>query len=338
MNSDNRICGYDGFKLFIPGEDVIEYLIKNSEKFHLHGRYSVHDERKYELPLQGYYGDAGYKLRLQATMIRGLGAGVEVTGSFHKFYNDGNNDNVFYWTEFKSCLDLLHNLLPFEASRVYIVNLEIGLNLCIPKRWNVTAKQIIRNVVTYKGKYTNRMDIDHRDEGYFLQYAMTEYFLKMYDKSMQYQHEEGSILRFEIKVKKSSYLKDRGISLLSDLLDYNNQLILFEELIKLSEHVVIYQDELNDEILFPDLNEYCRQYNRPSAWEDLHNENVHRYKYVKKEFEKITSERCIINYKKGLQNLMTDIINTLSPNFLYNRKTGTELQTTSDEENAIKPV
>jgi hypothetical protein len=304
-------CGYDGFKLFIPGKRIIKFLIDNSKQFHLFGKYSVHDERRYELPLTGYYEqeENGYRLSVSATNIVGLGQGVEIKGSFHKFYTNGENYSTYYWWQFIETVERLQAIFPFATELAFVLNQEIGLNIPVPLSWNITAKEILRNFLTYKGgSFIKAHQTNHKEDGFYRQYDLTEYLLKAYDKAMQNGLVEQRILRYEMKVLKSAYLKRLGIVTLEDLMDFDNHQKLCYKLSDTFNDMVIYQDEVDDLLLLPDTNVHARQYNREQAWEVLHDECRHKYKYTKLKLEELIEENCPYNYKKELQANMTRLI------------------------------
>ncbi|MCW3108488.1 MAG: hypothetical protein JWQ09_2994 [Segetibacter sp.] len=70
---ENITCGYDGFKLFIPGQAAINHLVANFKQFNLYGRYKIDDENNYQLPLplKGEYQRGDYKLTITATKYNG---------------------------------------------------------------------------------------------------------------------------------------------------------------------------------------------------------------------------------------------------------------------------
>jgi hypothetical protein len=310
------ICGYDGFKLFIPGVQPISHLIKNSEEFNLYGRYSVHKKEQYSLPLKGEYlvGEhkgQKYYLKVNATKYNGLNEGVEIKGSFHKLYTGGENYSKYYWLQFIETITKLCKIFGVPPSSIHIINLELGFNLTIPAYWRTSAKDIIRNILTYKGgTFKERTDIDHKDDGYYLQFSLHQYLLKLYDKAMQNGLKHESIFRYEIKVLKSAYLKSLAIVTLEDLLCYNKHQALANELGNLFSNFIVYQEEIYQGDFVPKEYEnqwaFCKGY----AWEELHAKDRHSYKNMKKRLEAVAERYCFINYKKELQLLITAAINS----------------------------
>lgn len=303
---ENIICGYDGFKLFIPGEGAIKQILKRPDDFNLHGRYSVNTNKKYELPLKGEYGTSEYKLKVTATVYNGLGPGVEIKGSFHKFFTGGENHSIFYWSQFTEAIATLCKIFNVDPIKVHVINLELGFNISIPEDWRVNAKDIIRNILAFKGSsFKDRTDINHNKNGYFLQFSLSQYLLKIYDKAMQNNLPDEQILRYEIKVLKSAFLHKLMIKTLADLASYHRHQALAFELSELFDHLIIYQPHCDELIVVPGkLPRYGWEYGKPEIWERLHVQNRHRYKYLKKKLEGLIEKSGVNNYKKELQQLI----------------------------------
>ena len=332
----DAFCGYRNFKLFIPGEDGVQFLIANSKTFNLRGKYDVWDNNQYELPLQGYWGE-DYKLRISARQIKNLGVGIEIIGDFKKLYFNGKEDGVFIWSEFIEAVEKLLTIFSTVAENVHVINLSPSVNIAIPLHWNATAPDIIHNILRFKGKYNHRLDKDSFDKGYHLQFALSEYIyhIKTIHQSTDKNAHQSLVIAMEIK--KSAYLKDRDITYLSDLLLHENHKLLLMGLTDLLDHLIIYQHPVDNEILLVEKGVYCWEYNKPQAWNKLHATSIDDYKYYRAQLEKVIAKVCTISYKKELQQLVKEalekrtstIIPEAVPDFpLYMEKQGMEHRTT----------
>jgi hypothetical protein len=303
----NAMCGYRKFKLFIPGEDVIQFLIANAETFSLKGMYDVWDNKQYALPLKGYWGDK-YKMRVTAGKIKNLGVGVELMGDFKHFYYEGNDPNIFIWKEFVETVQRLVAIFPTVAEKIHVINLTPSVKLQIPVDWGITAPELMMQIFRYKGKYNHMHDSDRFEKGYQLQFALSEYVYHIKTDEEDDSDTNLQSMRIEMEIKKSDYLKDRGITFLSDLLLYENHKLLFNQLTENLDHLVIYQNGIDNELLLVEKGIYCREYNVPHAWNKLHNKSTDEYKYCKASLEKVIERVCLISYKKELQKLATDTV------------------------------
>jgi hypothetical protein len=146
VSSDNSICGYRGFKLFIPGEHMVQFLLTNGKAFNLQGEYSVYDDHKYELPLKGYWGEE-YKVGVTATQIKNLGIGVEIRGDFQRLFSNGNDEQNFTWVGFIESMQSLLSIMRVKDQPVHIINLAVGLDLPIREEWNTSAFVIVGNIL-----------------------------------------------------------------------------------------------------------------------------------------------------------------------------------------------
>lgn len=235
-----------------------------------------------------------------------MNEGVEIKGSFHKLFSNGENYSKYYWNQFIATIAKLCTIFNVPPTSIHVINLELGLNLTLPVSWQISAKDIIRDIITYKGgNFKERTDIDHKEDGYYLQFSLHQYLLKIYDKAMQNNLAGESIFRYEIKVLKSAYLKSLGIITLHDLLNYDKHYHLASELRNLFSHFIIYQDGICDKdfVLEEDLEEGFH-FSKRQAWERLHSDDRHKYRSTKLRLEKVTSKYSFIDYKKELQLLI----------------------------------
>lgn len=307
QSSENldAFCGYKKFKFFIPGEDGVQFLIANSQTFHLKGKYEVWDKKQYELPLQGFWGEV-YMLRINARQIKNLGLGIEIIGDFQKLYSNGKDDGVFIWSEFIIAVQKLLSLFSIVSENVHVINLTSSVKVPIPHHWKATGADIIHNILRFKGKYNHRLDKDSFAKGYLLQFALSEYIYQIKTAADSSDKNAQQCLEIAMEIKKSAYLKDREITYLSDLLLYENHQLLLSELTELLDHLIIYQDPVDNEILLIEKGIYCWEYNKPQAWNKLHAASIDDYKYYRAQLEKVIARVCPISYKKELHRLVKE--------------------------------
>jgi hypothetical protein len=307
MNKNNTFCGYSGFRLFVPGEHMVQFVVSNAKAFNLQGKYSLHDDQQYELPLRGYWGEE-YKLWVTATQIKHLGVGIEVRGDFQKFLTSGDDETCFTWKQFAESVKNLMVVLPIENEVVHIINLKVGVDLNVPLHWKVTSSDIISNILRFKGKYNYRHDKDAGDKGYRVHFALAEYVYAISDMKLNEADSANATIRVDLEIKKSSYLKDRGITFLSDLMKPSNHLRLLNQVSELFDHLIIYQAEVDEKPLLSDKLVECWEYNRPQAWNKLHSEDPHKYKYMKAKLEEVIERFCAVSYKRELQKQIHELV------------------------------
>ncbi|MCW3108691.1 MAG: hypothetical protein JWQ09_3197 [Segetibacter sp.] len=302
---EDNLCAFDHFKLFIPGEDAVKYLIANAAAFELKGQYSVHNNEQYKLPLTGSTGEE-YKLRVSALFIKNLGEGVQLSGSFPRFY--GTESSCYTWREFAQTIEDIIKVIPADPAKVLLINLGVALCFQIPVEMNTSVRTIIANILRFKGKTNTRVDMDHHESGYSLQFLLSEYIYKIENKTLKGNPGQHINIRFSMEIKKSAYLKDRGIMYLSDLFNAEHHFKLLTELEQNLHQLVFYQNEVDNELLLEEEKVYCKSYNTRQAWETLHQRDVHKYKYVKRKLEEVIDRVAPYSYKKNFQQAFNDAL------------------------------
>lgn len=162
-----------------------------------------------------------------------------VKNSVHKYHNwkkgEGNrNHNDFSYLDFRIAMRSLEKDIGLKLDDFSITNLEFGLN--IPTFFS--PKSIIeQNMVLYDFKEFNQFDT-FKGKGSYKQFNRSEFALKIYDKGLQYKLNEN-ILRVELKITDSRFLKRLDINLLKDLYDKSNFDKLFNKLLEVFDKLII---------------------------------------------------------------------------------------------------
>ncbi len=139
-----------------------------------------------------------------------------INGSLHKFNNlflfdEDQNYNDFSFCQINEVIYYLTKKFNIENS-TSLTNLEFGFNI----NTNKDPQEIIDyNVLMYKLKHHNRDD-KYRGKGDFKEYKTTDFNIKVYSKSKQYNLKENK-LRIELKITSKRYLQKLGIFKLEDL-------------------------------------------------------------------------------------------------------------------------
>ena len=137
---------------------------------------------------------------------------VEVTGSLHKFWNDGAHN----WNDFTrvDLWDTIHDFcrwLEVAPNECELHNVEFGVNLSTP----FSPPELLRDLIAYKSYSFGRVSV--RNGGTYYQAKNFDCFVKCYDKGAQYGRPDH-LLRFEVKVKSMRYLSGADVRTLEDLM------------------------------------------------------------------------------------------------------------------------
>ena len=197
--------------------------------------------------------------------------GCQISGSLHKYYNDGkHNFNFFGRSQLSESIQTLSSHLKLDIGDFRLVNIEIGVNIIPP----VDSDTIINNAFMYKNKvFENKF---HSDEGNYKQASLSDYKVKLYNKRKHYTSQgfyiDTEILRFELKYNVMRTIKDLGVCALNEAESSLDKLKI--PLIEAWEHVLMYDQSLDDY-----LTEKKRlQYSNPNYWIDLKSNNQRSFK------------------------------------------------------------
>ncbi|MDY6024667.1 hypothetical protein [Bergeyella zoohelcum] len=235
------------------------------------------------------------KIKLHFYKVESGYAYVDISLSPHYHFNDyRHNGNDFSVNDcIKTLTDILHlfGIKDTEFSEFKPVNLEFGVN--------ITPHQDTRQIIDGVTYYKKTKFIHSRTKGGDLEYskisdATSEKQIKIYAKGLQC-HEvlhtpeiDANTLRYEIKSKRSRYLKKLGINNLTDLLTPKTYTRLSQELINDFNHILILNFNANLDALTPKDRGYITRANSVEFWDNLTSEK-HRnsFGYNRQKYERI---------------------------------------------------
>ena len=201
----------DFIKFKIKAEDKFRFekSIDSNELVTLKSTFDVHTGVANDYPKMG---------TLKNMEIRITEKGAIVKGSMHKYYNLINglgdqNYNDFSFEQWEIAIEDLCKKLDIDKEQTKITNLEFGFN--IPIQMNIKTL-IESHIIMYDLKDHNRKH-NFRGRGSYKEFEKTDYALKVYDKGKPNFILNKNILRMELKITGSRYLKKLGIVNLNQL-------------------------------------------------------------------------------------------------------------------------
>lgn len=276
----------DNIKIYINDKDEFERSLKLNALISLNGIFDSSTGVAKEYPLKGKF----YNMDVVITEKSAF-----VSGSVHKLYNSilGNeegNSNDFSYCEYKTAIRIISEALEINPSATKITNLEFGFNIHVKD----SPRTLIDNhVIMLNYKEPNRKS-NFRGKGCFKEFQMSDYSLKIYDKSLQYNILDENILRVEQKIINRRYLQTKGIFNLADINEKTLN-ILYVNLYKLIGKLTLVDKtepptelRLDKKMLF--LNGLNTSY-----WKSEKDKGG--FKYLKRDFEKILND-CSLNSNK----------------------------------------
>jgi hypothetical protein len=309
-NLEFLICPYDGFKLRTSSPSYIKFLRENASAFYLVGKTrlnskndsidNINDGSKdnLEYPIEGEF--KGFKITIQKNKNDVIY--VDIEGSFHKFSQEGKNYKHFYWRDFTKAYAEIVEQLSLDPEMVKVVNLEVGINLYIPDWWVTTPQKIAANILYLnpRKKASKKNILEFKEFGYSWCSMHDQYWIKIYDKSIQNLLQNERIIRLEKRHIKSHPLQKHGLFRMCDLLNYEVVESLTRDLVKTLNKLIIYQIELNHLItLSEDDKTFLLQYAKPEAWQEAHKDR-NLFRSVKRKYLNLVKRHCRYNLKSEM--------------------------------------
>lgn len=222
---------------------------------------------------------------------------TKLKGSFHNFNNEGrHNYNDYSFNDLKDTIRQFEVLFSIDIESTHLNGLEFGINI----KTTLSIKDVFKSIISYRKTKFQRFNIEGAKG---IECIKQQYIIKIYDKSHQYQLNEN-IIRFEIKVKKMAYFKNKGVNI-SSLQSLVNQ----SEILKLRGILL----DVWDDIHFTDydigklsLKSLERRYfdygNNPDSWfTSTKEETKKHYRYISK-FNDLIRNYSIKKYQSILSN------------------------------------
>lgn len=268
--------------------------------------------------------DITYTVWIQNLRLVSTPKTTYLEGSLHAFHNALNglkhknkkrewvNYNDFTFKDLIAVLDVLEKKLRYDLSQTIISTCELGYNV----NTDVPAKKFIdKHVLMYKLKYPC-YDPKYKEGMKIKKYDLENYYLKIYDKSLQFGLSEN-ILRFEIGFR-SDELRECDIHSLADLADENKLDLLHNSLMKKYDGLLILDSyDGNPKMSEPERN-IMRHYTNPQFWvASLEKDNKGKYNSRgkhKAELERIIRTSKLDTKKLYLRNLIVEKYNYLISN------------------------
>lgn len=228
---------------------------------------------------------------------------VTIQGSIHKSLQD-NNYSRFTYSSFQIELMKICNDLKINPEDCKITRIEFGVNLFNPI---LDFDTIYINALCYRGEPFIPMKNPKTIFGLWIDLSM--YVIKIYNKSKQMSKQgiimSDEILRYEIRIKNSFYLKRTGIENLKDLCDSNKMKLVKNLLINPIRYILF-----DDKVVIANYSNlkmyaFLHEARNPQFWLQLKLKSLASYSNKKKLFKTILSENGAKNYNQILIDIVT---------------------------------
>lgn len=243
----------DYWKLWIYDTPTIERLLS----YPLTDHTKTVDEHGVLKKLSGHYD--GWKLETLPHPYR-----LQITGSIHKWWNGGTNENDFEFSDAVGAIQDFCRLFRLPPSRAFIKNLEFGLNIQTTQNVSELMDQIIcYNYGQPLRPYSLKTDC------YFMEFEQWDYYFKIYDKGKQYRAIRPGIpetLRIEVKARNSRMLRFAKVRTLEDLLKIETLQVLGKKTATLLKGLVFDDDTIKAKELPPKDRKLYHELCNPKKW------------------------------------------------------------------------
>jgi hypothetical protein len=198
--------------------------------------------------------------------IDGSGYRIELTGSIHKYRNNGHhNADQFTAADLLAALIEWVETYGINPTMAILNNIEFGVNVALP----FPVACVLDNLISYKGR---RFQPDREHGPYYWQCLFGQYAVKIYDKGAQFRDTvpglPPNLLRVEVKVLKMEYLHKKGISIktLADLLTVAYYGKLGALLVETFQDILFDKPTINPALLKPKDRELLISGRNPKFW------------------------------------------------------------------------
>ena len=233
----------------------------------------------------------------------------------HYYFNDNkHNANDFSIDACTNVLLEFRQLFDVDFNQLYIINIEFGVNLIVPKKL-ICVKELLSNLIYHR---KNEFYVDRkfpycrfsnsiRGNGTSNVYKI----IKCYAKGIQFtEFTDLNTFRFEVKSNRRNYIQSLGVNTLNDLLDKNNYNKLFDVLIEEFEEVLIIDETAKPTLTKTKLKNFEKKLN-PIFWRKLilyGSRNSYRKNFILY-YQQL--DNCFSHVKKELNILLVNKLKEL---------------------------
>lgn len=241
--------------MFVIGRHRLENHITENELMDFSSTVNIFTGEVMEYPKKGTDLNLKFSITLNSATI---------VGTIHKYKNllegRGNqNHDDFNFCQIHDIITGLIKKYNIEKD-TKLTNLEFGLNVEVSKDPQIILDD---NLLMYNCKAPNK-NLKYSGRGDLKEFQMTDYSIKVYNKSKQYKL-KSKILRVELKIIKTRFLQQLGIHSLEDLLDKEVLTRIFQLFMEKFEGLNII-DNFDIETMPEKDHNKLNKYTNPNFW------------------------------------------------------------------------
>ena len=288
---------YDYWKLWVEDAQQIE-LILNNPLFEFEQTFSVRSGEIVAFPKIAKWKQ--WTIKQESPTL------LKISGSIHKFWNGGTNENDFSCRNAVKAIDMFCKVFELAPSLAKVVNLEFAVNI----KPEYLTRELLEQVICYNNKLPLR---PYQGSFCFIEFRGSEdYFVKMYDKGEQ--TEAGNIFRFEIKGMNSRFLNFAKVKTLEDLKSIESFRLLGEKINQLFQNVVFKDDTICIETLSRSEQKNYLLMKDPNEWASCKDRKTTTHRNREARFKEIVQKHGARNIQQSLAKLVAQKVKELEEN------------------------
>lgn len=285
----------DFVKFRVHDSLALEHHIVNNHVLDLHTTVNLATGEEIMYPKRGLYQNIELSIHEKSAYIK---------GSIHKMvnriaHNADHNYNLFSFECASEGVQYLIDLLKIKHRGTTLTNLELGFNIPL----SISPSQFLKYHVLMYDYTEPSKNLKHKGRGDYKEFQKTDYYIKIYSKSKQY-NLNYNLLRVELKILSKRLLEKLGVVSLEDLQDRQVIKNIFNLLKRELQNVMIV-DDYTTTLMSPEDRNCLSHYTNPNYWNLLARDASYKVGNTKKkEFQKLLQ-------KYGLDALRNEIFDKM---------------------------
>lgn len=231
---------------------------------------------------------------------------IKLEGSLHYLKeNQKNNSTSLSIKSVQQIIRQLAEYLKFDNKDAEITCIEYGANFRITE----PPSEFMKAMVMHKSKPFKHEDDDRKNDKDFYRCKHDDYFLKIYDKGLQYHRPNENLLRVEKRTRRMKQLNSIGIRTLDDLAKWQNLKKLAKDLVSCFNEIVVFDPKIDIDKLDLKTQNWALKYSQEKYWKKIINPNTR--KKTLQRFRKKVTELAERNLIDEFTTLLKNEINSL---------------------------
>ncbi len=220
-----------------------------------------------------------------------------ISGNLCKYYTGLSNYTNLPLYKALEGVQALREEFALDMRTTAVLTLEWGLNIHLPRQ--ISANRLIQNILVYKGKKPAYHG--YENGGMMFRIDLSDFSIKIYNKSAQSGDEHGNVMRYEWKATRKPQLQRLGIYSLGDLFNKRCTDKLQKKLLETTDHLLFYDYQTKPAVIPARSRAVLLEYNHPHAWERLMHSNPEVYRKKKKSFATQVTKASGVDWNKLLR-------------------------------------